>query len=89
MLTLEILVHNLRKVLRDNYQSVGDNMIAGGAKSMEQYKYMLGQAHAYRSIDQALTEMLNKQNEPEEAEEEKEDERQADNVVDFPGSTED
>ena len=83
MLNLEILVHNLRKVLRDNYQSVGDSMIAGGAKDYEQYKYMLGQAHAYQSIDQALTEMLNKN------EEEKEDVRQTDNVVDFSRSTED
>jgi len=85
MLTLEILVHNLRKVLRDNYQSVGDSMIAGGAKDYEQYKYMLGQAHAYQSIDQALTDMLNNQNE----EEEKEDVRQTDNVIDFSRSTED
>ena len=85
MLTLEILVHNLRKTLRDNYQSVGDSMIAGGPKDFEQYKYMLGQAHAYQSMDQALTDMLNKQNE----EEEKEDVRQTDNVIDFNRSTED
>ena len=84
MLTLEILVHNLRKTLRDNYQSVGDSMIAGGARDYEQYKYMLGQAHAYQSMDQALTDMLNKNEK-----EEKEDERQNDNIVDFPGSTED
>ena len=60
-------------------------MIAGGAKDYEQYKYMLGQAHAYQSIDQALTDMLNNQNE----EEEKEDVRQTDNVIDFSRSTED
>jgi len=84
MLTLEVLVHNLRKTLRDNYQSVGDSMIAGGAKNYEQYKYMLGQAHAYQSIDQALTDLLNKNEE-----EEKEDVRQADNVIDFNRSTED
>jgi|TARA_E500000305_G_C3916722_1_gene186048 hypothetical protein len=86
MLTLEILVHNLRKTLRDNYQSVGDSMIAGGVKNYEQYKYMLGQAHAYQSMDQALTDMLNKN---EDEKEEKEDERQTDNIVNFPGSTED
>jgi len=84
MLTLEVLVHNLRKTLRDNYQSVGDSMIAGGAKNYEQYKYMLGQAHAYQSIDQALTDLLNKNEE-----EEKEDVRQTDNVIDFNRSTED
>jgi len=85
MLNLEILVHNLRKTLRENYQSIGDSMIAGGARDYEQYKYMLGQAHAYQSIDQALTDMLNQNEETKE----KEDERQTDNVVDFPGSTED
>jgi len=84
MLTLEVLVHNLRKTLRDNYQSVGDSMIAGGAKNYEQYKYMLGQAHAYQSIDQALSDLLNKNEE-----EEKEDVRQTDNVIDFNRSTED
>ena len=45
---------------------------------------MLGQAHAYQSMDQALTDMLNKNEK-----EEKEDERQTDNIVNFPGSTED
>ena len=47
---------------------------------------MLGQAHAYQSMDQALTDMLNKN---EDEKEEKEDERQTDNIVNFPGSTED
>ena len=88
MLTLETLVHKLRKELRDNYQSVGDAMITGGCTSMENYKYMLGQAHAYQSMDQALTDMLN---ETEEKKEKKEDEQSRDNVidVDFNGSSED
>ena len=88
MLTLETLVHKLRKELRDNYQSVGDAMIAGGCTSMENYKYMLGQAHAYQSMDQALTDILN---ETEDKKEKKEDEQSRDNVidVDFNGSSED
>jgi len=86
MLTLETLVHKLRKELKDNYQSVGDAMIAGGCTSMENYKYMLGQAHAYQSMDTALTDILNG-----EEKEKKEDEQSRDNVidVDFNGSTED
>ena len=86
MLTLETLVSKLRKELRDNYQSVGDAMIAGGCKNMESYKYMLGQAHAYQSMDQALTDILNPKQK-----EEKADEQGADNVigVDFTRSTED
>lgn len=86
MLTLEQLVHNLRKVLRDNYQAVGDSMIAGGAKNYEQYKYMMGQAHAYRSIDQSLTEIL----QPKTKEKEEEvDVGEADNVIKFGRDSED
>ena len=86
MLTLETLVHKLRKELRDNYQSVGDAMIAGGCTSMENYKYMLGQAHAYQSMDSALTDILNEK----ETKEKKEDEQSRDNVIDVDfGSTED
>jgi len=88
MLTLETLVHKLRKELKDNYQSVGDAMIAGGCTNMETYKYMLGQAHAYQSIDTALTDILN---ETEDKKEKKEDEQSRDNVIDvnFSGSSED
>ena len=83
MLTLETLVHKLRRELKDNYQSVGDAMIAGGCTSMENYKYMLGQAHAYQSIDSAVSEILNPK--------EKKDEPRKDNVVSirgFEGNTE-
>ena len=88
MLTLETLVHKIRKELKDNYQSVGDAMIAGGCTNMETYKYMLGQAHAYQSIDTALTDILN---ETENKKEKKEDEQSRDNVIDvnFSGSSED
>ena len=82
MLTLEQLVSKLRKELRENYQSIGDSMIGGGAKDYEQYKYLLGQAHAYQSIDQSLTEILKPK------EEKKADVRE-DNIVEFGRSTED
>jgi len=85
MLTLETLVHNLRKTLRDNYQAVGDSMIAGGAKDYEQYRYMLGQAHAYRSIDQALTEILK----PNQEKETEADVREDNNVIKFGRNSED
>tara|TARA_E500000178_G_C16637203_1_gene580343 strand:+ start:295 stop:552 length:258 start_codon:yes stop_codon:yes gene_type:complete len=85
MLTLEQLVSKLRKELRDNYQSIGDAMIAGGCTNMEQYKYMLGQAHAYQSLDSALTDILNRND----IEEEKDDERQNNNVIQFGRNSED
>ena len=85
MLTLEQLVHNLRKVLRDNYQAVGDSMIAGGAKNYEQYKYLLGQAHAYQSMDQALTDILK----PNQEKETEADVRENNNVIRFGRDSED
>ena len=86
MLTLETLVHKLRRELKDNYQSIGDTMIAGGCTNMDQYKYMLGQAHAYQSIDTALTDILNETDKKEK----KEDEQSRDNVIDVEfGNTED
>lgn len=86
MLTLEILVHKLRKELKENYQSIGDTMIAGGCTNQEQYKYMVGQAHAYQSIDSALTDILN---EKEETKENEEDEQSNDNVIPFGRDSED
>ena len=82
MLTFEDLVKKIRKELRDNYQAVGDSMIAGNAKDYEQYKYLLGQAHAYQSMDQALTDILSEKKE-------KKDERKADNIIEFERSSED
>ena len=60
-------------------------MIAGGCTNMEQYKYMLGQAHAYQSLDSALTDILNRND----IEEEKDDERQNNNVIQFGRNSED
>ena len=34
-------------------------MVAGGVKDMENYKYMLGQAHALKLIDQEISNLLN------------------------------
>ena len=83
MLTLETLVSKLRKELRDNYQSIGDSMIAGGVTNYENYKYLLGQAQAYQKMDQALTDILNPKKE------EEKDDREDNNVVRFGRDSED
>lgn len=83
MLTLETLVHKLRKELRENYQSIGDSMIAGGVTNYENYKYLLGQAQAYQQMDQALTDILNPKKE------EEKDDREDSNVVRFGRDSED
>ena len=83
VLTLEQLVVKLRKELRENYQSIGDSMIAGGATNYENYKYLLGQAQAYQQIDQALTDILNPKKE------EEKDDGQNNNIVKFGRNSED
>jgi len=73
---LEYIV-KIQKILRDNYQAIGDTMMSGGVDNMEKYKYMLGQAHAYQLIQQEISNLLNKK-------EQKEDEKfREPNIVDF------
>ena len=52
-------VTKLQKFLRDNYQNIGDAMISGTVDNMEKYKYMLGQAQAYQTIQQEISSLLN------------------------------
>ena len=81
--TLETFVPTLRKKIRNSYQSIGETMVAGGVKDMEQYRYLLGQAHALQLIEQEISNLLN----PEE--DKKNDTERPENVVQFRGSTED
>ena len=73
----EQFITRLRKTIRDSYQQVGENMIAGGVKDMENYKYMLGQAHAFKLIDQEISNLLNPK------EDKKNDTKGPDNVIRF------
>jgi ribonucleotide reductase alpha subunit len=54
-------------------------MVAGGVKDMDQYKYLLGQAHALQLIDQEISNLLNPK------EDKKDDNKGTDltNVVEF------
>ena len=59
MLNEELVILNkLQKMLKEQYQSIGDAMIAGGIDNMEKYKYMMGQAHAYLKISQEISNLL-------------------------------
>jgi len=75
-----VIIHKLQKMLKEQYQAIGDNMIGGGIDNMEKYKYMMGQAHAYLRISQEISSLLNPK-------EEKNDTERPENVVDF-GRTE-
>ena len=59
-----IIINKLKKRLNATVQQIGDSMITGGVDSMEKYKYMLGQAHAYQLINQEISNLL-KQDEKE------------------------
>ena len=59
-----IIIDKLKKRLHATVQQIGDSMMTGGVDSMEKYKYMLGQAHAYQLINQEISNLL-KQDEKE------------------------
>ena len=53
-------ISRLQKFIRDSYQNIGDAMISGTVDSMEKYKYMQGQANAYQTVIQEISNLLNK-----------------------------
>ena len=53
-----VIVAKLQKILQDNLQRIGDNMISGGVDNMEKYQYMLGQARAYQYLLQEISNLL-------------------------------
>ena len=59
MLSEELtLIDKLKKRINATVQQIGDTMMTGGVDSMEKYKYMLGQAHAYQLILQEISNLL-------------------------------
>ena len=53
-----IIIDKLKKRINATVQQIGDSMMTGGVDSMEKYKYMLGQAHAYQMILQEISNLL-------------------------------
>ena len=72
-----LLIDKLKKRINATVQQIGDSMMSGGVDSMEKYKYMLGQAHAYQLITQEISNLLKKD----------EKEQNDGNVIDIKGST--
>ncbi len=70
------IISKLQKRLKDAYQAIGTNIMAGGIDNMEKYKYMLGQAHAYQYITQEISNLLNPK-------EQKDDNKGKDNILKF------
>ena len=73
-------ITRLQKFIKESYQNIGDSMISGAVDSMEKYKYMQGQANAYQTVIQEISNLLNK----------KEQNDEKGNVIDLgKGSTKD
>ena len=72
-----IIINKLKKRLNATVQQIGDSMMTGGVDSMEKYKYMLGQAHAYQLINHEISNLLKKD----------EKEQNDGNVIDIKGNT--
>ena len=53
-----IIIDKLKRRINATLQQIGDSMITGGVDSMENYKYMLGQAHAYQIVIQEISNLL-------------------------------
>ena len=77
MLSEEQIIEKLKKRINATLQQIGDSMITGGVDSMEKYKYMLGQAHAYQIVVQEISILLKQE----------EKEQNDGNVIDIKGST--
>ena len=77
MLSEEQVIEKLKKRINATLQQIGDSMITGGVDSMEKYKYMLGQAHAYQIVIQEISNLLKN---------DKEQDEQG-NVIDIKGNT--
>ena len=69
------VISKLQKRLKDAYQSIGNNILAGGIDNMEKYKYMLGQAHSYQYVVQEISNLLNPK--------EQKNETKRDNILKF------
>ena len=59
-------ISKLQKFIRESYQNIGDSMISGTVDSMEKYKYMQGQANAYQTVIQEISNLLNKKEQSDE-----------------------
>ena len=61
-----VIVAKLQKIIHENLQRLGDNMISGGVDNMEKYQYMLGQARTYQYMLQEISNLLKKKEQKDE-----------------------
>ena len=54
----EQVLNSLRRAIKRRVESLAISVTSGGVDSMEKYKYMLGQAHAYQLTLQEISNLL-------------------------------
>ena len=54
-----VIIDKLKKSINNALIQIQDTMMSGGVDNMEKYKYMLGQAHAYKLLLQEISNLLN------------------------------
>ena len=61
-----VVISKLQKILKNEYQNIGESMMSGTVDNMEKYKYMLGQAHTCLTILQEISNLLNEKEQKDE-----------------------
>ena len=61
-----VVISRLQKIIKDEYQNIGESMMSGTVDNMEKYKYMLGQAHTCLKILQEISNLLNEKEQKDE-----------------------
>jgi hypothetical protein len=54
------VVEWLKKIIKTRQEAI-ETVITADVKTLEEYKYILGKLHAYRELNQELTDLLKKQ----------------------------
>ena len=54
-----VIIDKIKKAIRNAEAQIEETMMSGGVDNMEKYKYLLGQAHAYKIILQEISNLLN------------------------------
>ena len=52
------IISKVKKRIKATKESITEAMLAGAVDNMEKYRYMLGQAHAYETILQEISNLL-------------------------------
>ena len=52
------IVQKLQKILNQDLQSIGDALLSGGVDKIENYKYLVGQAHTIQKTLQEISILL-------------------------------